>query len=552
MKPRIQDLTLREKIGQTVIFRHKLLEKITDVEEYFTNNPIGAAWTLGVRKETYRAIETKLGNPELKGRRDDMWINYVNTINQYMRIPAIPVVDAKNGLEPNKFDDHAELPTHGGLGATRDPELAFRYGKHLGEDLHATGFRWLWSPVVDNPGRFYNTRCMSCDFENNQKMLTAFIRGVQSSGVATCAKHFPGPDPYDDRDSHFCSAGYRQSFETWKETQGQEYQTCIDAGVDSIMVGHFTFKAVDDTCVNGALLPSPLSHKIITGLLKEQMGFKGVVLTDDADMKALTAIYPQEKLYVELLRAGIDMVLGPLRLDYIDIVEAAVLNGDLPESRIDDACSRILDMKGKYGLFDEKEIPHPTEAQRETIAESIHAVARDIAAKGLTMTANRTGIVPVDAAKIRRVKIVYVGYSTICYDNLKYVVQEFERHGAQCDIQNGFEASDNETLHQYDLILYATYIGHFAPAGASYFFEEKSKMIRQIMTTCVEKSIGVSFGDTNIFFNYFTAACTFINCYSYNPETMEALVKGIYGELQFTDYNPYPLNPITRTDDVYA
>ena len=132
---------------------------------------------------------------------------------------------------------------------------------------------------------------MSNDFEINRVLLPAFIQGVQDAGVAACAKHFPGDDPYEYRDSHFCNSAYNQSFEYWEATQKREFQTCIDAGVASVMIGHKCFKAVDDTRVNGALLPSTLSYKVVTELLKDKMGFKGVVITDDISMKALSWKY---------------------------------------------------------------------------------------------------------------------------------------------------------------------------------------------------------------------------------------------------------------------
>lgn len=552
MKLRLEDLTLREKIGQTAIFYHKMLENIPDPEAYFTNNPVGCSWPMGHSKEIYRQVETLLGNPGLEGRKDHMNIDYINLLNRCMRVPVIPAIDATAGIPASKYEDHPELPTGTGLGATRDPELAYRYGKALGEDLRSIGFRWIWSPVADNAGHCIGSRSLSADIENNCRMLPAFIHGVQSAGVATAVKHFPGKDPYEYRDSHFCTAGYSESFEYWEKTQGREFQACFDAGSDAVMVGHTTFRAVDDTRVNGMLLPSTLSHKVITGLIKEKMGFSGVVLTDDISMKALTAIYPMEKLYVELLRAGIDMVLGPRHLNYIDIVEEAVRSGDLPESRIDDACSRVLRMKEKYGLLEKAHIPYPTETRRMELREAFHKVSQDIAEKGLTLAANRTGFLPLAQEKIRNVKIVYIGYSDECYEKLQYAVEEFARYGARCDVQRGFAIEDNDTLDQYDLIIYATYIGFHKPLGGRAFFGAECEMMRRIMTKCTEKSIGVSFGDTDIFFNYFTAAHTFINCYSINPETMEAFVKGLYGDVQFIAYNPYPLNPIKRTDDVYA
>lgn len=555
-KPDLKDLTLREKIGQTAVFRHLLLGEITDIADYFTKNPIGATWPLEHPREVYKVIETELGNPELKGRKDNLNIDYTNTINKYMRIPVIPVMDAANGVNPNIYEDHAELPNFTSLGATDNPEYAYRYGKCIGEDFKSIGYKWIWSPVADNKGVFSGLRSATSNIENNCKILAAFIKGVQDAGVATGAKHFPGADPYEYRDSHFCSASYSQSYEYWEKTQMREFQACIDAGVDSIMVGHKTFKAVDDTRVNGALLPCTLSHKVVTGLIKEKMGFKGVVLTDDADMKALRTMYPPEKLYVEILRAGIDMVLGPEILNYVDVIEEAVLSGDLPESRIDDACQRVLNMKEKYGLFDQGEIPYPTEEKRQEIKDSINALSKDVAEHGMTLCANHTNFLPVKKENIKKVKIVYIGYCEIegndyCFENLKHAAEEFKRHGAECDIQFGFEKKDNETLNQYDLIIYATHIGFHAPVGAQRFVLKECHTLRQIMIECTEKSIGVSFGNPDIYFNYFTAAHTFINTYSYTPETMVAFVKGLYGEVEFTDYSPFPLNPITRTNEVF-
>ncbi len=550
MKIDIKDLALREKIGQTCVFRHYLIRKTDDVKGYFKNNPIGASWVMGHSETLYEQTEALMENPIPNARKDEMHMNYVNIVNSLMRIPMIPVMDASRGIVEDKFPGHVELPEAASIGATCDPDIAYRYGKYLGDDLHSIGYRWVWSPVVDNAGRFKDSRSICCDIEDNCKLLTAFIKGLHDAGVAAGAKHFPGTDPYEYRDSHFCTASYSESLEYWEQTQGKEFMACIEAGVDSIMVGHKTFKAVDDTKVNGSLLPATLSYKVITELLKGKMGFKGVVLPDDVTMKSLATIYPQEKLYVEMIKAGCDMILGPTKPNYIDIIEEAVLSGEIPESRIDDACERVLKMKEKYGILDQGKLEYPTQEQRDTISDNLRSLTREISEKGITLVANHTDFLPLKN-NIKRVKIVYIGYSSTCFENLQYMVKEFERHGAVCDVQENFEDSDNDTLNDYDLIIYATYIGFFQPQGGPFFFGEKCVMMRKIMTKCVEKSIGVSFGNPDIYFNYFTAAPTFINAYSENKETMESFVKGLYGEIKFTDYCPFPLNPINGTNDVY-
>lgn len=552
-KPVLEQMTLREKIGQTVVFRHMLFCDIKPEEfaEYFKNNTVGFTWPMAHPKECYKTSETLLGNPELEGRKDDMYINLINLMNENMSIPVMPSVDAANGIVPSKFEGHGELPTASGLGAANDTELTYRYGKYLGEDLHSIGFRWLWSPVADNCVKFADSRTISGDVDRNCEQLAAFIRGVHDSGVATCVKHFPGKDPHEYRDSHFCTSAYRPSLEEWENNQGREFMACIEAGVDGIMIGHGCFPAVDDTRVNGAMLPCTLSYKVLTEFIKGKLGFEGVVLTDDCDMKGLTSIYQEEKLYVELLRAGNDVVLGPTRLDYVDIVERAVLSGDLPESRIDDACRRVLNLKEKYGLFDQGTLPHPTEEKRKEIKDKLHILSEEIASKGLSLAANRTNFVPMKKTA-KRAAVFYIGYSDLCFENLKYMADEFARYGVECDIKRGYEKSDEVGLEDYDVIIYATFIGFHAPLGGHHFYGAECRMLWDIMTKCVEKSVAVSFGDTNIFYNYFTACPTFVNCYSISRETMEGFVRGLFGDVKFTDFHPFPLNPVNLTNDVYG
>lgn len=547
----IDNMTLREKIGQTAVFRHHIIERIDDYDKYFEENPVGFTWLMSHPKEIYKKLEASMGNPELIGTKEDFFTDYINKINEHSSVPVMPVCDASQGIPAGMFEGHPTLPTAAGVGATNDPALAYEYGKILGEDLYNLGYRWLWSPVVDNAGVFRGTRSFGCDTETVNKLAIAFIKGVQDSGVATGAKHFPGQDPYEDRDPHFCSAAYSQSFEYWQSTQAKNFQACIDAGVDSIMIGHKTFRAVDDTFINGSLVPSTISYNVITKLLKEKMGFKGVVVSDDISMKALMAVMPKEKLYIALLNAGIDAVLGPLDLDYIDIVEKAVLNGEVSEERINDACSRILKMKEKYGFKKGEKLVAPTEESKKIICEKATEFSEKVASKGLTLTANHLNFLPLSKENIRKVKIFYIGYSEVCFNNLQYMVDEFKKYGAECEVKEGYAPSDNNTLKDYDLIIYATYIGMHAPRGGPHFYGEKCSMLWDVMTVEREKSVAVSFGDPDIYFNYFSAAPTFVNCYNLNKETMVGFVRGLYGDNQFTDFAPFPLNRITRTNEIY-
>ncbi len=548
----LKNMTLREKIGQTAVFRHHIIESIDDYDKYFAENPVGFTWLMSHPKEIYQKLETQIGNPELIGTKEDFFADYINKINEHINIPVMPVCDASRGIPVAMFDGHGVFPTAATVGATNDPELAYEYGKLIGEDLYMLGYRWLWSPVVDNSYIFHDTRTFGCDNEIVNKLAAAFVKGVQDSGVATGTKHFPGADPYEDRDSHFSPSVYSQSFEYWKKTQGQMFQASIDAGTDAIMVGHKTFPDLDDSLINGFPRPATISYKIVTELLKGEMGFDGVVVSDDITMKSFLAVCPREKLYTEMLNAGIDALLGPIDLDYIDIVEKAVLNGEISEARIDDACTRILTMKQKYGVLDkEYKAKAPTEEQKSDLRKRAHEFNKKVAAKGLTMTANKLNFVPVNKEKIKRVKVFYIGYSDLVFERLSYMADEFKRHGAECEIQDGYSPSDTPKLKDYDLIIYATYIEMHAPRGGPFFFGEKCTMMLDVMTAEKEKSVAVSFGNPDIYFNYFSAAPTFVNCYSANVECIEGFVKGLYGDIQFNDFYPFPLNRIKRNNQVF-
>lgn len=549
-KPKLSELTLREKIGQTWIGAGKGYLKHEDYKKYYKENNLGVFWSCFEKREDFVRVCTDMGKT-VEGRYvDDLLKDLTNTLNSCMKVPTMVAVDAGNGINTESLPGHASFTTVAGLGATRDPQLAFEYGKLLGEDLRLCGIRWLWSPVADNTGSYEDLRCMSSDYEDNAKMLTAFIKGVQSSGVATCAKHFPGADPFDYRDSHFCSATYAQSYEYWEKTQAREFKACIDAGVDSIMVGHPTFPAVDDTQVNGKYLPCTLSKKVITDLLKDKMNFKGVVLTDDAGMKGMQTIYGGEEACIVALNAGIDMILSPQVPDYVACIEQAVLDGRIPESRIDDACRRVLDMKEKYGIFDDEEYTYPTEEEREAVREKIRNLMHRIAEKGITLTANNAGLIPLNKDKIKKVKIAYLGYSDEAFEKLQSMVAEFERHGAECVLRSGFSMADLMECDKYDLIVYASYVSFHHPQGGQHYYGDVCNDVARTFKYATDKSVGISMGSPISYFNYFSSAKTFVNSYSFNEQILEGFVKGLYGELEFSDYNPFPLNPITKTNDI--
>jgi len=169
------------------------------------------------------------------------------------------------------------FPNEMALGAANSPELAFEYGKSMANESRSVGVIWVLHPVADlnlNPfNPIINIRSISDDPDQAIKLLSQQIRGLQSNGVAATIKHFPG-DGVDFRDQHLLTSCNSLPLEVWKQKHGKVFQALIYSGVACIMPGHITLPAYQKEKINGMNPPATLSKELLTGLLKEEMGFR--------------------------------------------------------------------------------------------------------------------------------------------------------------------------------------------------------------------------------------------------------------------------------------
>ena len=538
-KPLLSELSLREKIGQTAVARPKFV----DGPDTFKKYPYGAIWLARGNNDKFDNLgEDQVEDPESDfPKKYDLWLKEAN---KNMPVPILAAMDAAQG-GAKACPGMSFCTTAAGVGATRSEELARELFECIGREAIASGNNWIWSPVADQPSPFCSVmvgRSLTSDLDLCARLLCAEIDGLQSSGVAAAVKHFPGADKNEYRDDHVSPCEITDaSFEEWFDRQGVLFQKAIDHGVYSVMVAHESFPAIDDTRVVGGYIPCTLSKKVITNLLKEKMGFKGVVVTDSVAMRSVLAVYGEEKMYIEMLKAGNDMILGPVSENYFDIVEQAVLSGELDEARIDDACQRVLDMKEKIGLFDKNHVSGG--GITNEIREATHQINRRIAENSLTMICNDNHLVPVSRKDVKKVKIIFSGYADAVFENLNYMKAAFEARGAEVSIQRRVGPEIKEIAKEYDLIVYAAHLGPHAPRGGSAFFTDEYDSFLFALTEGKEKSIGVSFGSQYIYYDYFTNAPAFVNAYGANRESMEVFVEGLYGECEWKGQSPFPLNP---------
>lgn len=536
-KPDMSKMTLREKIAQTMIVRQSdlLLRADKDydelrapheAEEIVRKNQFGGIWLHG--NTDVNGMSAKYNNYfKFTSKTSAEWVNEVE------KDVKIPIICANDAGGRGSYSDLSTYPAGLIVGAANSEELAFELGRCMGLEHKAAGCNWIWSPNVDMMNRFACNivRPFSNIRDQQIEMCAAFVKGMQSVGVAACAKHFPGADANETRDSHVVTTCVRTSPEEWKKEQGAVFQAMVDAGVYTIMSGGKMCPKMDDTKVNGKYLPTGLSKRMLIDLLKGEMGFEGVIVTDDVNMGGFTSHYGHDELYARFLEAGNDMLLG-VGTDAVDLVEDCVKRGIVTEERIDDACRRVLALKEKLGLFDEEYVRG--DYKIEEIAVKTQEVAEKIARKGATLLRNRAGFIPLKQ-EIKHVTIFTYTHREGIYQRLNAMKEAFEERGATVSLRRRPESFGevSKASEESDLIIYVGYIGHFAPKGAPSFYDEEFWALRYAFTAGKEKSIGVSLGYPFIHYYFMDDADTFVNLYTPDERVQRAFVEALYeGDFQ--------------------
>ena len=275
----------------------------------------------------------------------------LNRLQNDSKLPLLVAADFEVGLG-NRLNGATGFPAAMALGATGKPEQAELFGRISGEEARAIGVHWNFFPVADvnsNPENpIINTRSFGEDPQQVGDFVAAYTRGAHSAGMLVTAKHFPGHGD-TATDSHLGLAEVDGDRARLDAVELPPFKKAIAAGVDAIMVAHVHAPALDPA-PNSVATVSPA---IVTDLLKEQMQFHGIVITDALDMAGLTRKYANDigREAVDAFKAGNDMLLIPPDLDaaYRAVV-AAVKSGEITQARLDDSVSKILKVKASLGL----------------------------------------------------------------------------------------------------------------------------------------------------------------------------------------------------------
>jgi beta-N-acetylhexosaminidase len=278
-----------------------------------------------------------------------------NQLQRDSKLPLLIAADFERGLD-SRVSGTPAFPDAMAFGAIGDPVRAEKYGAIVADEARAIGIHWNFFPVADvnsNPDNpIINTRSFSEDPAVVGSLVAAYVKGAAEHGMLTTVKHFPGHGD-TGTDSHLGVAKVQGDMAHLQSVELPPFRQAIAAGVAAVMVAHLSVPALD----NDANRVATISPRVVNDVLKTQLGFHGVVVTDALDMRGLTNIYPPgpvsatARAAVDAVKAGNDVILWPTDLDgAFHGILSAVERGEIPESRINESVRKILEMKASVGL----------------------------------------------------------------------------------------------------------------------------------------------------------------------------------------------------------
>ncbi len=374
----LRSLTLEEKVGQMIMSR-------------------AYGYYYGSRSDEYRRIEDLVRRRKIGGLvvfQGDV-VETPMVLNRLQSLASIPLLvgsDCEWGTAM-RIRRGTRFPEDMALGATRDTTLAFRVGMAVGSEMRALGMHQDYAPVVDvnrNPlNPVINTRAFGERADLVASMAGAYIRGLQSEHILATAKHFPGHGD-TDVDSHLSLPVVSHSRTQLDSIDFVPYRSAVRRDVASVMIGHLEVPSIEQ----GAPVPATLSESVIGGVLRHDLGFGGLVVTDAMEMGALVNSFGADSAAVRAVAAGADMLLlVPDEDAAVNAITAAVRSGRIPAETIDRAVRNILSVKWDMGLSRKRSVPVDSVAAIVGSPEHL-ALAKEVARRSITVLSN-DGVLPL-------------------------------------------------------------------------------------------------------------------------------------------------------------
>ncbi|WP_446210216.1 glycoside hydrolase family 3 protein [Micromonospora sp. IBSANI012] len=445
------------------------------------------------------------------------------------RVPLLISTDQEQGTVLRMPAPAAQFPGAMALGAGRSPQDARTSAEITGRELRAVGIHQPYAPIADvnvNPGNpVIGVRSFGADPTLVAELTAAQVAGFQDgAGVTAVAKHFPGHGD-TATDSHTGLPVINHSRAEWDRIDAPPFRRAISAGVDSIMTAHIVVPALDPSGD-----PATLSPTILTGVLRGELGFRGVIVTDALNMAGVRQKYGDERVPVLAIKAGADQLLMPPNLALArDAVLRAVATGELTERRIDESVRRILGMKYRQGLA-RSPLVDVEEAVRTVGAPEHLAAVTQVTDPTLTAVRNDAGLLPL--AGTNR-SVLVTGWNTAAFAPIATVADGFTARGARATARPATLPSDaviaatatQAAEHDLTVVL----VNKAWDTTITDPRATQQRLVAALLAT--GKPVVVVAVRDPYDIAHLPGVTTYLATYSYTRAAMDALVRALHGEL---------------------
>ena len=535
----IKNMSFDDKIGQLFLFNSPASETAEETIERLEK--------IGMKPNGFllRGAVSKDIREKIKGFQD------------HYEIPVFIAGDLDRGAS-NMIMDGTACGHQMEIGATGDPELAYKTGLICAKECAAVGTNWNFGPVVDIDYTPYNPITTVRSFGSDPDKVLTFARriaqGMRDGGLIPCVKHWPG-DGVDGRDQHFLASINSLSVEEWDASYGKVYQGMIDDGIETLMSAHILQPAYtryyNPDVKDEDILPGSLNADLHQKLLRGKMGFNGLIVTDATTMGGFTEIVPRSKAVPMSIANGADIFLFSRDIEEdFNYMKKGVEDGILTMERVDEALMSVLGLKAKMHLPEKKAngtlVPPPEALEIFEKGEG-RALAKEIADKGITLVKDTQHLMPLDPNKQKNLYVVVIGdkpgYHNTRGGYGKLFIEKLQEKGFNVTVYD--EEDENAAIgkmkieefkQKYDVILYFCNIetnGSDSAARITWPGHRGTvpQMIHDVPTMMVSIDNPYHLIDA-------PRIPTYINAYTSEDIVVETLVEKIAGESTFKGVSP--------------
>ena len=512
----LKSLSPRERLGQMLM------------------TPVQVEQATGGRLEELKRqlTELGLGGVVVRGGSPETVAALTNELQRASRVPLLVGADYERGLRMQMKSAGTPFTNNMGVAAAGDPRAAFEQGRITAQEARAVGVNWLFGPVADlnnNPDNpVINVRSFGEDPRRVAEFVSAAVRGTREGGALSTAKHFPG---HGDTavDSHIGLPTIGADRARLDRLELVPFRAAVAAGVDALMTAHIALPKI-----TGDGLPATLSPKVTTEMLRRELKFDGLVVTDLLGMGAITKGFPGGEASVRAIQAGADVALTPPELKAsLDALEEAVNSNRLSRERVDESVRRVLRAKYRLGLAERRTVD-PRAVKNLIERPEALASARRVAENSITLLRNGRGLLPLDAKRAAGAAFVVVAADEDPEEGRTFVPQVQTRvAGARVlradpkTDQGGYDALLSEAT-KAETIVVAAFVKRAAGKGTVALPERQAEFVRKLVAS--GKPVAVIAFSGPYLVRQFPDAAAFMVAYGIEDVAQEAAARVLFGD----------------------